>query len=166
MATMSPATFPRLRNEGDVPVDVAGLARLVGYRFPGGAYRIEHWENWLLTDCTGAEPPSDGLVHPIALFHVPILGSGTSIAELFALFGAQGAGTVKLLGYDWEYFRPLREDIEYRCEGGIVAADRATDSRGRISDTVAFSIELSDESGERVARITNRWKLLRASLAT
>lgn len=143
-------------------VEVAGL---VGHRFPGGTYRVEHWENWLLTDCTGAEPPTDGLVHPIALFHVPILGSGTSIAELFALFRAEGAGSVKLLGYDWEYFRPLREDVSYRCDGGIVAANRVTDSRGRVSDTIAFSIELLDESDVRVARVTNRWQLVRALAA-
>ena len=35
---------------------------------------------------------------------------------------ARGAGSVGLEGYDWEYFVPLREDIEYRMEGGIVAA--------------------------------------------
>ena len=164
MATTSPATFPR-PHSGDELVDAVEVADLVGHRFPGGTYRIEHWENWLLTDCTGAEPPTDGLVHPIALFHVPILGSGTSIAELFALLGAEGAGRVKLLGYDWEYFRPLQEDVSYRCEGGIVAADRATDSQGRVNDIVAFSIELFDETNQQVARITNRWQLLRRSVA-
>ncbi len=153
---MSPATSPK-------PPDAGDLSHLVGHRFPGGTYRIEHWENWLLTDCTEGVSPVDGLVHPIALFHVPILGSKTSIAELFALLGAEGAGTVKLLGYDWEYFRPLREDVAYRCEGGIVAADRTADALDRVSDTIAFSIELFDEAAERVARVTNRWQLLRPS---
>jgi hypothetical protein len=32
------------------------LAGLVGHRFPGGTYRVAHWENFLLTDCTGREP--------------------------------------------------------------------------------------------------------------
>lgn len=137
------------------------LRSLVGHRFPGGRYTIAHWENWLLTDCTGAEQLPDGRVHPIALFHVPILGARTSIAELFALLQASGAGSVSLLGYDWEYFQPLIEDTEYRCEGGIISAERSTADDGRVADTVAFQIELFDEAGVLVARITNRWRLNR-----
>jgi len=137
------------------------VAALVGHRFPGGSYRIAHWENWLLTDCTGAAPLPDGLVHPIALFHVPILGSRTSIAELFELGRAEGGGSVSLVSYDWEYLRPLREETEYRCEGGIVEAERVTTDGGRIFDAVAFRIELSD--GEQVvARVTNRWRFHRS----
>ena len=139
----------------------AQLHALVGHRFTGGRYRIEHWENWLLTDCTGREPLPDRLVHPIVLFHVPILGVGTSITELFALGGVAGAGSVGLEGYDWEYFGPLVEDVEYRMEGGIVAADRVTDETGRVVDKMAFEITLFDETDRMAARITNRWVLRR-----
>ena len=138
------------------------LESLVGHRFPGGVYRIAHWENWLLTDCTGTDPLPDGVVHPIALFHVPILGAGTSIAELFERFAAEGAGGVSLLGYDWEYFGPLREDVAYRCDGGIVEATRSVDDAGRTFDVIAFCIELFDESSRLAARITNRWRLRRS----
>lgn len=134
---------------------------LVGHRFPGGHYRIAHWENWLLTDCTGREPLPDGLVHPVVLFHAPILGAGTSIAELFALGQASGAGSVGLESYDWEYFQPLREDIDYAVEGGIVEAERTTDVGGAVVDRVAFQIELRD-SEALVARVTNRWKFRRS----
>ena len=138
----------------------ADMLALVGHRFPGGSYRIEHWENFLLTDCTGAEQLPDGLVHPIALFHVPILGVRTSIAELFDLCGAQGAGSVGLESYDWEYHAALREDVEYRMDGGIVAVERKADEQGRPYDAVAFQIDLFD--GDRhVARITNRWRFRR-----
>lgn len=139
------------------------LAALVGHRFPGGTYRVAHWENWLLTDCTGREPMPDGLVHPIVLFHAPILGAGTSIAELFRLGGASGAGgSVGLVGYDWEYFEPLREDVEYRVDGGIVSAERRTSESGAVSDHVAFSIELCVD-GDVHASITNRWQFRRAA---
>ncbi len=138
----------------------AELSALVGHRFAGGTYRIEHWENWLLTNCTGADPLPDGVVHPIALFHVPILGAGTSITELFELGQASGAGSVGLEGYDWEYFVALREDVEYRMQGGIVEAERRTADDGRVYDRVAFSIELFDDS-LLVARITNRWQFFR-----
>ena len=36
-----------------LPMSEADLHALVGHRFPGGTRTIEHWENWLLTDCTG-----------------------------------------------------------------------------------------------------------------
>jgi hypothetical protein len=137
------------------------LHALVGHRFAGGRYRIEHWENWLLTDCTGRAPLPDHLVHPIVLFHVPILGVGTSITELFELGGVAGAGSVGLEGYDWEYVRPLTEDVEYRMEGGIVEARRTTDDAGRVVDKLAFEISLFDPDDLLAARITNRWVLRR-----
>jgi hypothetical protein len=137
------------------------LQSLVGHRFAGGRYRIEHWENWLLTDCTGRDPLPDGLVHPIVLFHVPILGVGTSITELFDLGGVSGPGSVGLEGYDWEYFGPLHEDVEYRMEGGIVSVERTTDDAGRTVDRMAFEITLFDEADRMAARITNRWVLRR-----
>jgi len=134
---------------------------LIGHRFPGGQYRIQHWENFLLTDCTGSEQLSDGLVHPVALFHVPILGARTSITELFELGGARGAGSVGLEGYDWEYLQPLREEVDYRVEGGITSVERKASPEGRIYDAVAFTIELFDAGGRVVARITNRWQFRR-----
>ncbi len=143
-------------------LDEAELLALVGHRFHGGWYRIEHWENWLLTDCTGRHPMADDLVHPIALFHVPILGAGTSITELFRLGRASGAGSVGLEGYDWEYLQPLREGVEYRMEGGIVAAERTTSPEGAVVDRLAFRIELHDET-TLVARVTNRWLFRRTS---
>jgi acyl dehydratase len=139
------------------------LAALIGHRFPGGTYRVAHWENWLLTDCTGREPMSHDLVHPIVLFHAPILGAKTSITELFNLGRASGSsGSVGLLGYDWEYRQPIREDIEYRVDGGIVDAERHTSPAGAIADHVAFSIHLSHDD-QLVARVTNRWAFRRTS---
>lgn len=140
----------------------ADLNALVGHCFAGGHYRIEHWENWLLTNCTGRDPMPGDLVHPIALFHVPILGVGTSIAELFALGRAAGAGSVGLESYDWEYFQALREDVEYRMEGSIIAAERTTSAAGGVVDRVAFQIELFDQR-QLVARVINRWLFRRGT---
>jgi hypothetical protein len=141
----------------------AELAALVGTRFPGGEYTIAHWENALLTDCTERAPMTDDLVHPIALFHVPIQGASTSIGQLFQLGGGDGRpGSVTLLGYDWEYMRPLREDTPYRIDGGIVSAERTFDEQGNaVHDDIAFAIELSEPDGELAARVTNRWRFLR-----
>jgi len=139
------------------------LAALVGHRFPGGTYTVAHWENWLLTECTGRPPLPDRVVHPVVLFHAPILGAGTSIAELFRLgrVAAEG-GSVGLLGYDWEYHRPIHEDVPYRVDGGIWSAERTTSPTGAVADHVAFRIELSDDDGA-VARVTNSWSFRRTT---
>ena len=141
----------------------AELAALVGTRFTGGDYTIAHWENALLTDCTERLPMSGDLAHPIVLFHVPIQGAGTSIGELFELCGGSGrAGSVSLLGYDWEYLRPVLERTQYRVEGGIVSAERTRGASGKAEhDDIAFSIELREPGGEVAARVTNRWRFLR-----
>lgn len=141
-------------------MDPALVPTLVGHRFPGGRRSIEHWENWLLTDCTGRDQLPDGLVHPVALFHVPIQGCGTSIAELFALGQVEGAGSVGLDGYDWEYLRPLREDIEYDFTGEVVEAERLHTPSGKPYDRFVFRIELTDD-GTPVARVINHWRLRR-----
>ena len=137
------------------------LLGLIGHRFPGGTKAIEHWENWLLTDCAGREQLGDELVHPVALFHVPIQGVGTSIAELFTLGRVEGAGSVGLDSYDWEYFQPLREGIEYRFSGGVIDAERCQTKRGSVYDRFVFSIDLAAPDGEPAARITNHWRLRR-----
>ena len=137
------------------------ILALRGYKFPGGVRRIEHWENWLLTDCTTFDQLPDQLVHPIALFHVPIQGVGLSISELFSLGQVNGAGSVGLDGYDWDYFHPLKEDVPYKCQGEIIDVERIKTDDGRVYDRFVFSIELSTESGLLVARVTNYWRLWR-----
>ena len=86
------------------------------------------------------------------LFDVPILGAGTSIEELFALGRAGGgSGSVGLESYDWEYLQPLRENVDYRVDGGIVGAERVVTGAGAVVDRVGFCIELFD--GERLVAV-------------
>jgi len=135
---------------------------LLGATFPGGRIRLASWENYLLTDCTTADQLPDGLAHPAALFHLPILGSGIDIATLFAWCGAEGPGSVGLDGYDWEYFQPLRVETDYDVTGSIVHWERRTDDSGMPYDAMAFRIELADATtGDPVARVTNSWRFRR-----
>ena len=101
------------------------MLSLVGHKFPGGKRTIERWENFLLTDCTTSAQLDEEFVHPIALFHIPIQGVQTSIAELFDIGRVKETGSVGLDGYDWEFFQPLHEEIEYSCEGQIVEVEKA-----------------------------------------
>jgi hypothetical protein len=145
---------------------VNGIEHLVGHRFPGGVRTIAHWENYLLTEATGREPLPDALAHPINLFHVPIDGAGLTIAALFALFEAEGPDRVGLSAYDWEWFVPLREAVEYRCTGEVLEVERRVDDEAgaRPYDHVVFRIDLAHD-GVLVARATTTWHLWRTPAA-
>ena len=130
---------------------------LVGYKFPGGEYTIEHWENFLLTECTGGEVLPDAMVHPVALFHVPILGSNTSIAQMFALGQAESDFSIGIESYDWEMFSPLYEDIRYRITASVTEADRRAYDDGNIYDRIAFQFRVAKPDGDLAARCTITW---------
>ncbi len=133
------------------------IEAIVGHQFPGGVYTIEHWENFLLTSCTGAELLPDGMVHPVALFHVPILGAKTTIAEMFALGQAESDFSIGIESYIWDMFQPLREDIPYTITAQVTEADRRTSDTGRLFDRIQFQFDLADPDGEAAARATITW---------
>ena len=140
----------------------ASMERLVGHRFPGGKYAIAHWENFLLSEATGAEPLPDGLAHPVHLFHVPINGVGTSIAELFALAEVDRASPVSIDYYDWSIHQPLREGETYDLTGGIVAYERTESDGGPTVDSFIYEIEVRDEDGQLAAEVAFRWHYWRS----
>ncbi len=133
------------------------MEQLVGHRFPGGRYVIEHWENFLLSDATGASPLPDGLAHPVHLFHVPITGAGTSITELFELARADRAAPVSIDYYDWEIHEPLRENEAYELEGGITAFERTQSEGAPTVDSFTYSIDVRTASGALAAEVSFRW---------
>lgn len=139
------------------------IRAIVGHKFPGGTYTIEHWENFLLTECTGARPLPNGLAHPVALFHVPILGARTSIAEMFALGQAESDDSIHIESYDWEFFQPLQEQVEYRITAEVTAADRRTEN-DETFDRIQFRFDLTNPSGLLTARTTITWQYGRSDL--
>jgi hypothetical protein len=156
--------FPQEKHMSQNPIPAeAEISALAGHRFPGGEYRIEHWENFLLTGCTGAELMPDGMVHPVALFHVPILGSGTSIAGMFALGQAESDLSIMIESYDWELFEPLREEVTYAISGSITTAERCRNSSGKVYDRIQFCFEMR-EGEVLAARTTITWHYTRNTL--
>ena len=137
------------------------MQALVGRRFPGGTYRIEHWENFLLSEATGVDPLPDGLAHPAHLFHVAVNGVGTSITELFELAGSRPGAPVSIDYYDWRIDRPLREDEAYSLAGGITEFERRGREGHPTVDSFTYQIELEDARGERVATVAFRWHFWR-----
>ena len=136
---------------------VEEIQALVGHEFPGGTYTIAHWENFLLTECTGADPLPGGQVHPAAMFHVPILGANTTIGEMFALGQAENDASIGIESYDWELFSPLFEDVAYDITARITEADRCDIDGGRLYDRIQFVFSLADPDGNLVARSTVTW---------
>lgn len=143
------------------PID--DIEALAGYRFPGGRYRIAHWENVLLTGCTGADLLADGIAHPSALFHLPIAGAGTSIAEMFALGRAESDLSIMIESYQWEFFQPLREETDYQVDGCILSSERVQEAE-RSYDRIQFGFDVRLPTGEPVAHSVVTWHYTRNTL--
>ena len=149
----------------DKPIPAEGeITRLTGHRFPGGFYTVAHWENFLLTECTGAALLPDGMVHPVALFHLPIIGAQTSIAEMFALGQAESDLSIMIESYDWEIFLPLREETRYRISGGITSAQRCANAQDKLYDRIQFCFEVHNPEDVLAARTTIIWHYTRNTL--
>ena len=140
------------------------IMRLTGHRFPGGFYTVAHWENYLLTECTGAELLPNGMVHPVVLFHLPIIGADTSIAEMFALGQAESDLSIMIESYDWEILQPLREEIRYRISGGITSAERCKNAQDKLYDRIQFCFEIHTPEETLAARTTITWHYTRHTL--
>ena len=144
--------------------DESDITRLAGHRFPGGSYTVAHWENALLTECTGADLLPDGMVHPVALFHSPILGAGTSIAEMFALGQAESDLSIMIESYDWEFFQPLHEEVCYTVSGQVAFAERCQNSSGQTYDRIQFRFDVFDPHRALCARSIVTWHYTRDML--
>ena len=141
------------------PISFDKVERAKGHNFPGGKYTIEHWENFLLTACTGAELMKSGTVHPIALFHLPILGSGTTITEMFSLGLADNDMSISIESYDWQLFTPLGENLVYDVQGKISEVTRHNDkpeNSGPIYDRIVFDF-IVGHKGAPAASSTVIW---------
>lgn len=149
--------------EKPVPA-AADIARLAGHRFPGGFYTVAHWENVLLTQCTGAQLLPGGRVHPVVLFHLPIAGAGTSIADMFARGQAESDLSILIESYDWETLLPLREETRYRVTGRINSAERRTNPQGKLYDRIQFVFEVYAPDDCLAARTTITWHYTRNTL--
>ncbi len=87
---------------------------------------------------------------------MPILGAGTSIAEMFALGQAESDFSIGIESYDWEIYGPLREEVLYRVTGRITEADRQ-ETAERTFDRIQFQFDLHDPDATHVARTTITW---------
>jgi len=137
---------------------------LIGYAFPGGTYRIESWENFLVHDVMLVSPGKDGLAHPLYFFHIPVSGLGVTIQDIFDLCRAESPGAVRAGEYVWDIRHPLREGNTYRVAGKITAVERKSGRRSGLMDLVTFDTDIFEiDTDTLVATVSNTWIFLRAA---
>ena len=82
---------------------------------------------------------------------------------MFALGQAESDLSIMIESYQWEFFQPLREETDYRVEGGIDSARRCREA-DREYDRIQFRFDVSETDGEPVARAIVSWHYTRNTL--
>jgi hypothetical protein len=139
------------------------MQTLVGYRFPGGTFTIERWENVLLCDAMVCDPLPGGLAHPAYLFHAPLAGVGLKYGDIFALCRAESDEAIRAGEYQWDVYQPLRVGRTYRMSGEFTDVVRKRGRRAGLMDLVSFRIDVHDQAdGSLAATVLNSWVFLRS----
>lgn len=135
------------------------LKQLPETAIPGGHYRIEPYENWLLHDAVGAEPHDEP--HPIYGFIVAQSGLGISVAELLELLGSHAEDGPMLGECTIDYHRPLVTGAEYSVRGAVTSAERKTGRTLGTFDVVTVQQHVSSDAGQPVVTTTSTFLLPR-----
>ena len=137
------------------------MQELVGRRFPGGTFDVEHYRNWLTNDVIGSPQRSDDLAHPMFCYYAAMGGMGLSIAELFAL-AYTGASDGPMFGEcDMEVRVPVRTGVTYGVRGEITDVERKQGGEIGTFDLLTFRLEVVGPGGEVAGVCTNSFILPR-----
>ena len=96
------------------------------------------------------------------MFHMPIIGAQTSIAEMFALGEAESDFSISIESYDWHFHSPLRENIHYSVSGGIIDVVPDQKINDQRFDLITFRFEVS-EGDQLVATTEVAWRYNRST---
>lgn len=129
--------------------------RVVGQRFPEGAFTISASEAWLTADAVGSPPLPDGVAHPMYVYYAGLAGMGLSLDELFALVGATAADGPMFGEAQLEFVRPLRIGETVTVQGSITDVVRKTGVKTGTFDIVTFRLELVDADGAPAGAAVN-----------
>lgn len=130
---------------------------LAGHRFPGGAYTLPEYLNWLWEDCVLAEHDA-AVAHPSLAYFVAMAGLGASIADVMALLDGSPDSGVMFGENELELRGALHAGSTYDCEGEIVAVERKAGRRAGVFDKLTFRITVRERGGEApVAHCTSSW---------
>jgi len=144
-----------------MPVPLTTMEALVGWKFPGGDFSIEGWENFLLHDIAMAPAPRHGFGHPIYAFHAPLAAMGLTYAEFFDFCHAETHDRIRAGEYDFVFNEPLREGVTYEISGEIEHVERKRGARAGLFDLVRFRLDMTDPEGVVACSAINSWIFLR-----
>ena len=125
---------------------------LVGLRVPGGACRLEGYENWLLCDAVRA--PRTERAHPIWSFFAPQRGMGLTLGALFDELGAPLAEGSVLGSFGARWHAALEFDVEHVVAGGVTDVHRRASRVLGPFDDVTMVLELARADGTPVLTAT------------
>jgi hypothetical protein len=128
--------------------------RLVGYRFPGGSFRVEEYERWLSHDAMQVEGIDPPLLHPVWVLLGALRGMGMTIDALVELAGSKADEGVVFGETILEHHRPLRTDQTYAVHGSITELRRRHSRRAGVIDLLTFRLQIDDEAGHQVGATT------------
>lgn len=122
---------------------------LIGYRVPGGTFRIEEYERVISHAAIGSPPIDPPFLHPVWVMLGALRGMGTDLGHVFALANAS-EDAVMFGEAELEQLEPLRAGVEYRVQGGVTDMVRRHGKRAGRFDLLALEFEILD-GGSRVA---------------
>jgi hypothetical protein len=149
---------PQETSRGSHPFTESHLRDLVGREFPGGEFTIEPHRQWLLNDVVlgrpGGFPEPGSLAHPLYVY-LSTGAMGITWDELFEWCGAAAEDGPMFGEHETDVISPLLVGSTYTVTGRIVSGVRKAGRRAGVFDIVAYTLDIADAAGERVASTTN-----------
>lgn len=112
---------------------------------PAGRYRLPAFHNWLLHDALYSEPGPEA--HPLAAFVAAQRGTGLTVAELFASFGARIEDGPRLAGCDLDLHRAFAVDVDHTVRGWVEPAVRRSGRALGVFDLVRCRYAVASSDG-------------------
>lgn len=128
--------------------------RLVGYRLPGGEFRVQPHERWLSHDAMLNWNIPEPLLHPSWILLGGLRGMGISIDDLIRLADSEPEAGVVFGETELEQFEPLEAGRRYLVSGEITDLRRRTSHRAGVIDLLDFRLDVKSEAGDLVATHT------------
>jgi hypothetical protein len=132
----------------------ARRTRLMGYKFPGGEFRVQPHERWLSHDAMLSHDIPGPLLHPSWILLGGLRGMGMSIDDLIRLADSEPDAGVVFGETELQQFEPLVADRRYLVNGEITELRRRVSQRAGVIDLLDFRLDIRDEGGALVATHT------------
>lgn len=132
----------------------ARRARLVGYKLPGGEFRVQPHERWLSHDAMRSGEIPAPLLHPSWILLGGLRGMGMSIDDLIRLADSEPDAGVVFGETELEQLEPLVAGQRYLVGGEITDLRRRTSRRAGVIELLDFRLDIRNEAGDLVATHT------------